>query len=111
MKLILLPLLIALPLWGISQQRTQAQIDSAIAHDPKFNSHWDIKPEPPKYVFDEPTVISISNILSMANDLAATSDKLSTNQYNEYIKAIRKIDSVLVAQWNNFHPQPKGENK
>lgn len=59
----------------------------------------------PKYTIDEPTILQISNILSMANDLAATSDKISANQYNAYIKQIQHVDSILRIQYLRYHPK------
>lgn len=63
------------------------------------------KPDTIKYTIDETTILQISNILSMANDLAATSDKISANQYNAYVKQIQRVDSILRVQYLRYHPQ------
>lgn len=57
------------------------------------------------YTLTEPTILQISNILAMANDLAATSDKISANQYNAYVKQIAHVDSTLRVQYLRYHPQ------
>lgn len=68
-----------------------------------------LKQDTVKYTLNEPTIIQISNILSVANDIAAYSDKLSAHQYSEFVRQIKVVDSVLRVQYMLRHPQAKVE--
>jgi hypothetical protein len=52
----------------------------------------------------EKQVIEISQLLNFGEVAAGNSDKVSTNQYNQYHIQVAKIDSVLGIMYRHWHP-------